>query len=408
MREKKGPSLLSHRSFQYIPILVLIISFSNSLFYVHAFTPNDPVGDPWHLEAIKIHSVWDHGYSFYTVDAIGLCVSGDAIIDDQNGDLNVTAKASFALNGDFSSYIPYTDTETSSHEGAVASVAASTINNGIGIAGIVNAPLYSAWLWGNYPDDDASMYRLYAQQMIDMFDWGASFGKMVFTMSYLAYVDALEHDDSILIELRNKVAELYEGGNALFFAAVGNTLFPLQPNDVPQSLPHVHGVGRVDSSGAYVEGGYGEQVFLVAPAGGIPAYMQTSQLYGLFGGASCSTPIVAASAVLLWNQFPWATNDQIEDALCWSATDMLESGWDEKSGYGALNIERAREYLAEYVPSANSYHLNRTDINSTLPLDDDSTNSTTSAASMVPVILSVSIPLTGCIIVSVIVLKRKR
>jgi hypothetical protein len=396
-----------------ILFLLIICSFSN-LSLVQGFIPNDPEGDPWHLDAIDIHSVWDSGYSYYAPEAVGLCVIGEAITDDQNGDLNITDKASFAWNNAFSSYLPYPSSSTTSHEAAVASVAASTINNGIGVAGIVNAPLYSAWPWGNYPVDDVAYYRMYIQQMIDVFDWGASFGKMVFTMSFIETVQLLQSDDAVLVELRNKVTHLYESGEVLFFAASGNTLLPLDPKDVPQSLPFVRVIGRIDRSGSYNDGGYGEQLFLVAPAGGVPAYIQASGSYGTFGGASCSTPIVAASAVLLWNQFPWATNGQIEDALCWGATDILGSGWDDKSGYGALNVEKAREYLAEYVPSANSYRLNWTNIDGTSTTTDESSSSNVSVDGLISVLsslliyVSVSIPIIACLIAISISVRRRR
>lgn len=386
---------------------MLIIPLCVNLPSVQAFTPNDPIGDPWHLDAIKIHSVWDYGYYFQAPDAVGLCVIGYAITDVQNGDLNVTEKASFGWNGDFSSYLPYPTSEASSHEGAVASVAASTINNGIGVAGIVNAPLYSAWLWSVYPSDTVFSYRMYIQQLIDTFDWGASFGKMVFTMSFLATVYQLEDDDAKLVELRDKVSDLYESGEALFFAGIDNVLCPLHPKDVPQSLPYVRAIGRFDSSGTFLEGGYGEPLFLVAPTG-VPAYMQASNSYGSFGGSSCATPIAAAAAVLLWNQFPWAMNAQIEDALCWGATDILESGWDEKSGYGMLDIEKAREYLAQYVPSANTYRLNRTDMSgiTTTTSNTDPTNTTNPDLPLVPIVIGISISITAITIT--IVAKKRR
>ncbi|MFW9919257.1 MAG: S8 family serine peptidase [Candidatus Thorarchaeota archaeon] len=388
-------------------MLVIIIPLCVNLPSVQAFTPNDPVGDPWHLESIKIHSVWDYGYSFQSAEAVGLCVIGEAIIDDQNGDLNVTEKGSFAWNADYTSYLPYPSIETGSHEGAVASVAASAINNGIGVAGIVNAPLYSAWIWSVYPDDTVFGYRMYVQQMIDTFDWGASFGKMVFTMSFLATVYQLEDDDTKLVELRNKVSDLYESGQALFFAGVDNILCPLHPKDVPQSLPYVRAIGRFDRSGSFLEGGYGASLFLVAPTG-VPAYMQVTNSYGTFGGSSCATPIAASAAVLLWNQFPWATNAQIEDALCWGATDLLETGWDEKSGYGALNVEKAREYLTEYVPSANSYRLNRSAIVTSTSSNTDTTNNTDSSLPLVPIYVGISIPIIASLIVFTISIKRKR
>jgi len=407
-RKTKSKSL-SPRLFALVSTIVLLITLHplGNLPLVQAFIPNDPEGDPWHLDAIKIHSVWDHGYSFNSPEAVGLCVVGEAIIDDQNGDLNITDKASFSWNDKFTAYLPYPTSSSSSHEGAVASVACSTINNGIGVAGIVNAPMFSAWPWGNYPSDDITSCRIYLQKLIDIFEWGTSFGKMVFTMSFLATVYLLEPDDPVLVALQNKVLELHENGEALFFAACDNTLYPLHPKDIPQSLPFVRVIGRVDSDGRYTEGGYGNQLFLVAPAGGVPAYMQNTGNYGIFGGSSCSTPIAAASAVLLWNQFPWASNDQIEDALVWGATDLLDTGWDEKSGYGALNVEKARAYLAEFVPSANSYRLNWSAIDYNSSTSQGPTTNTTVSAPF-PVYVGFVIPIITSLIVLTVIIKKRR
>ena len=391
-------------------VLVLLIIFQSfgNLPLVDGLMPNDPEGYPWHLDAINIHSVWDHGYSFYSPEAVGLCVVGEAIIDDQNGDLNMTEKASFSWDDNLTSYLPYPSSSSSSHEAAVASVAASTINNGIGVAGIVNAPLYSAWPWGSYPVEDVDSYRIYLQKLIDIFDWGTSFGRMVFTMSFLATVYLLDFDDPALVELQNKVTELFESGEALFFAGCDNVLYPMEPKDIPQSLPYVRVIGRFDSSGTFNEGGYGDKLFLVAPAGGVPAYIQTTGDYGTFGGSSCSTPIAAASAVLLWNQFPWASNGQIEDALVWGATDILDQGWDERSGYGKLNVEKAREYLAEYVPSENSYRLNWSNIDhSSLTTSSAPTNSTSSPLPL-HIYVGVSIPIIIGLTVLTVVLKKRR
>ncbi len=221
-----------------VTVLLLMISSCANLPLVQGFTPDDPEGNPWHLDAIKIHSVWDHGYSFHTPNAVGLCVIGYPITDDQNGDLNLTEKASFAGDSSLSSYLPYPSSSANSHEGAVASVAASTINNGIGVAGIVNAPLYSAWPWGSYPEDDVTYCHTYVQQMIDIFEWGSNFGRMVFTMSFLDTMYSLDLDDEVLVDLQDKVTELYESGNALFFVGIDNVLCPLHPKDVPTALPY--------------------------------------------------------------------------------------------------------------------------------------------------------------------------
>ena len=147
---------------------------------------------------------------------------------------------------------------------------------------------------------------------------------------------------------------------------------------------------------------------MLAPAGGIPAYMQATGTYGTFGGSSCATPIAAASAVLLWNQFPWATNRQIEDALVWGAIDTLDSGWDEKSGYGALNIARARAYLAEYVPSANSFILNWSAIDEVTVSEEPTDTTSTTTSDSVPFLFYISIPLGVSLILIVIRVKKNQ
>jgi hypothetical protein len=134
-------------------------------------------------------------------------------------------------------------------------------------------------------------------------------------------------------------------------------------------------------------------MFLIAPAG-VPAYDQTNDRYGTMGGASCSAPIVAASAVLLWNQFPWATNAQIEDALVWGASDKLEAGWDEKTGFGVINVEKARNYLINNVPSHNSERLNWT------------MTRTGKSALTSPFMISLFIPVSP--IIAVIIYRRSR
>ncbi|MDH4214712.1 MAG: S8 family peptidase [Candidatus Thorarchaeota archaeon] len=392
-----------------IALLLLSVMIYGNPPTVHGFVPDDPIGNGWHLDAIRIHSAWDYGYSFNHLGAVGFCVIGEPITTDQNGDLNITEKASFAWNADLTDYQPYPSVCYSSHEAAVASVAASTINNGIGVAGIVNAPLYSAWPWGNYPEDDVTYCHTYVQQMLDMFEWGSSFGRMVFTMSFLDTMYELELDDPVLVELQDTVTELYENGTALFFVGIDNVLCPLHPMDVPTALPYARAIGRFDSTGSYVEGGYGDQLFLLAPAGGIPAYMQATGTYGTFGGSSCATPIAAASAVLLWNQFPWATNRQIEDALVWGATDTLDPGWDDRSGYGSLNVERARSYLAECVPSANSFILNWSATDEVIITEETTgSSSSTTSSNLTSLILYISIPLGLSLIIIVLRIKRRQ
>jgi subtilisin family serine protease len=342
-------------------LLVLSILPLSILSPVQSFIPNDPEGDPWHLNAIGVPSVWDYGYDFRSgSDSKGLCIIGSPITNDQNGDLDITRNISFAWNSLYTEYLPYPrDGEvTNSHEASIASVAASTINNSIGVAGIVNAPLYCIWPWGSYPEENKEMIYVYIDQLIDIFDWCASQGPVVISMSFIAWGDEMESTDPALVAIREKVTELHEDGKVLFFAASGNQGIELD-TAIPQTLPFTRVIGQSNRNNEYTTSNFGANMFLLAPAG-VPAYDQTNDRYGTMGGASCSAPIAAASAVLLWNQFPWASNAQIEDALVWGASDILDEGFDEKTGFGVINVEKARNYLINNVPSPNSDRLNWT------------------------------------------------
>ncbi|MHA2079014.1 MAG: hypothetical protein ACW99X_15590, partial [Candidatus Thorarchaeota archaeon] len=102
-----------------------------------------------------------------------------------------------------------------------------------------------------------------------------------------------------------------------------------------------------------------------------------------------------------------ASNGQIEDALVWGSTDILDSGWDEKAGYGALNVEKSRAYLAEFVSSANSYRLNWSTVHepTTSPT---SMNTTTFDLTNLPIYIGVSIPIISGLIVLTVSIKRRR
>lgn len=375
-------------------IFIILLQTLNST--CQGFIPNDPEGDPWHFEAMKVTKVWDHGYDFRSKeDAVGICIVGDAITNDQRGDLNITGKVSFALNETYTGYLPYPQDgeESSSHEASLASVTSSTINNGIGVSGIVNAPLYSVWPWGNYPEDDKEFMYLYIEQMMDIFDWCANQGTVVISMSFIAWADDIETTDSVLKAAKAKVKELYETGKVLFFVASGNQGIELD-TAIPQTLPYMRVIGQSGRGGGYINSNWGDNQFLIAPTG-VPAYDQTNDRYGTAGGASCSAPLVAAAATLLWNQFPWATNMQIEDALVWGASDVLGSGWDTKSGYGVLNVEQARNYLEDRNSSSSTERLNWTEVSKNVTFDSN----------IVKLLFS-GIFITGCMMI-LVVLKRR-
>ena len=63
--------------------------------------------------------------------------------------------------------------------------------------------------------------------------------------------------------------------------------------------------------------------------------------YWQWRGTSFSAPIVSGAAALVWEAFPYFTNDQVRQTLLGTATDLGAPGVDPVFGYGALNIARA-------------------------------------------------------------------
>ncbi len=63
--------------------------------------------------------------------------------------------------------------------------------------------------------------------------------------------------------------------------------------------------------------------------------------YWRWRGTSFSAPIVSGAAALVWEAFPYFSNDQVRQTLLGTATDLGEPGVDAVFGYGSLDIARA-------------------------------------------------------------------
>lgn len=63
--------------------------------------------------------------------------------------------------------------------------------------------------------------------------------------------------------------------------------------------------------------------------------------YWRWNGTSFSAPIVSGAAALVWEAFPYFSNDQVRQTLLGTAIDLGVPGVDPVFGYGALNIGSA-------------------------------------------------------------------
>ncbi|MGA7730051.1 MAG: S8 family serine peptidase [Chloroflexia bacterium] len=134
--------------------------------------------------------------------------------------------------------------------------------------------------------------------------------------------------------------------NVLFVAAAGNT---------PDGLPHypaaydtamaVGATVRHDAATGFSS--YGPYVDISAPGVGmLSTALDNGYEYG--NGTSFACPMVAGAAALVWSINPGFTADQVRFILEDSSDDIGPAGWDEYTGRGRLNAQKAVQ-LAQQI-----------------------------------------------------------
>lgn len=144
---------------------------------------------------------------------------------------------------------------------------------------------------------------------------------------------------------------------SLVVASSGNEFDQGNPVLYPASYPHVLTVaatGRNDDVTPFSSGG--ASVDLAAPGDDIPVLHPTNpDLYLSYSGTSFSAPMVAAAAAWLMTAKPELRATQVFDLLRWTAKDVGPPGFDERTGFGRLDLPAA---LTAAVPAADPQEPN--------------------------------------------------
>ena len=136
---------------------------------------------------------------------------------------------------------------------------------------------------------------------------------------------------------------------ALVVAAAGNEFRNGSPREYPASLPHVFTVGSTGMTDAPSDfSNQSRTIDLVAPGEAIPVQHPTDPaIWRTVNGTSFSSPIVAAAAAWVWTVRPELDAGQLAGVLRGSARDVWTIGFDDRTGYGLLDLPAA---LAEPAP----------------------------------------------------------
>jgi subtilase family protein len=130
---------------------------------------------------------------------------------------------------------------------------------------------------------------------------------------------------------------------ALVVAAAGNEFRQGSPMEYPASLPHVLTIASTGPTDApSVFSNRSDAMDLAAPGESIPVqHPSDPTMWRAVSGTSFSSPMVAAAAAWVWTVHPELDATQIADILRASAHDIWETGFDDRTGYGLLNIPAA-------------------------------------------------------------------
>ncbi|HUR61779.1 MAG TPA: S8 family serine peptidase [Candidatus Thermoplasmatota archaeon] len=222
------------------------------------------------------------------------------------------------------------------HGTRTAGVAVATINNGLGVAGIANAPLKEVKVLDSqgqgYDSDIAMGIR-----------WCADNGARIVSMSVGGPTPSSAVQSAV---------DYAWGKGLLLVAAAGNggcadcVLYPA-------AYSNVIAVGCIDQALATCSTtSKGLQVDLAAPGSNIYTTghgANNAYLYG--GGTSLSAPHVSGAAALVWNAHPTYTNVQVRQALEATAQDVGPAGRDTASGAGLVRADRALAYGSAPAPA---------------------------------------------------------
>ena len=130
---------------------------------------------------------------------------------------------------------------------------------------------------------------------------------------------------------------------SLVVASSGNELDVGNPTLYPAAYPHVLTVGASDRESRPTDfSSSGPAVDLTAPGEELPFQdpLDPTNHY-LIAGTSFSAPIVTAAAAWVRTIRGAMSVGQLSDLLRFSARDLGEAGYDERTGYGMLDIPAA-------------------------------------------------------------------
>jgi uncharacterized repeat protein (TIGR01451 family) len=284
------------------------------------FTPNDPqFGEQYGPQHIRAPEAWD--ITRGDLDS-SMCILDTGIRythEDIAGSRWLGGTDIYNEDAD-----PWDDNGHGTH---VAGIAAASIDNATGIAGIAQVGIRGVKVLSSEGTAPLST-------VASGIRWCADNGgpRVVLNLSLGGPIGSTA--------LREAVEYAY-GSGALLVAATGNGGPCTNCVEFPAKYDEVIAVTCTTSSDTQCDySSDGPQSELAAPGDVIRSLFHTSDTaYADESGTSMSTPHVSGAAALVWSQATTLANTALRDLLRNSARDLGASGWDQLYGFGLVDAK---------------------------------------------------------------------
>ncbi len=320
--------------------------------------PNDTYyqsGDLWWLEAVQADKAW--AGQLVPQGAPVIIAIIDTGIMLAHADLSarlVAGKDYVRVNGNAN--------DDHGHGTHAAGIAAASINNGLGIAGVAgasNVKLMPIKVLN-------SSGRGYDSDIIQGVYWAVDHGAKVINLSLGSPNTGDTFKDAVQYAHDKGCVVVAAAGNE----AVDKAGNPDNPVMYPAAYNTVIAVAACDSVGVrayYSE--YGDYVDVAAPGGVPSASNSTSMLstypnggagaYAYLAGTSMAAPVVSGVAAMLLAQNPNRTPEEVENLMITTAEktgrDVYGSGWNKYLGWGRVNCYKALTQASTFAPKTNGH-----------------------------------------------------
>ena len=301
-----------------------------SVIYTSSYTPNDPMYNlQWGPYVTYFDEAWDVSIGGNSWNVV--CIIDDAC-DWYHEDLTdlVWYGYDYAMNdGDVYPDDPYQQKHGTHTTGTVA----AKINNGIGVAGMVNDTVYFAKV--GMPDgtlSDEGIVNAY-------YDIGDIDRITAVNMSFGGGAPSAVNEQGVNYAWNHGKILLVSSGND------GTGII-----SYPAAYDAAMAVGSIGTNGAQLDlasySQYGNEQEITAPGGetqfdyGIVSCIPMDQ-YESMQGTSMAAPHVTGLAGLMKHVNMNLTNADIRNIINATAFDMGSAGWDQSFGYGMINASLA-------------------------------------------------------------------